>query len=107
MENQIRYLPIEIQWHIMKFTRHPVADIVVESRKFKFFSYRGASVHGSAFDRGSADAYYWRDRCPHKVVDRKRDNQGRYYDVRVDEHNLTPTEIEAYNIGYDYQESRK
>ena len=28
MENQIRNLPIEIQWHIMKFTRHPLAEIV-------------------------------------------------------------------------------
>ena len=52
--------------------------------------------HGSPYDRGSADAWYARERDPHKYP------QGTYNGERVA---LTdPAEIEAYNAGYDEAE---
>ena len=108
MEHVLGNLPPEVHWSIMKYLRHPVADIVSQSRRYKLCYYRSMSRKaGDAFDRGGADAYYWREKCPHKVVDRVRDNHGRYYDVRVGENDLTPEEIEAYHIGYDFMEHRK
>ena len=103
MEN----LPIELQWNIIKFMRHPLAEIMMQSHRYKYVYYISVSKHNDAFDRGGADAYYWRDQCPHKVIDRVKDNRGKYYDVRVEEHDLTPEEHEAYIIGYEYMKSRK
>ena len=100
-------LPIEIQWNIIKFMRHPTADIIKQSHHFKYVYYQSVSKHGDTFDRGGADAYYNRVQCPHKVIDRVKDNRGRYYDIRVEEVDLTPEEIEAYEIGYAYMEDRK
>ncbi len=101
MEHILENLPSEVHWNIIKFLRHPSAEIVKESTKHKYMYYQSVSKHGDAFDRGKADAYYMRsnDR-PHKVVDRVRDNRGRYYDVRVEEEDLTEEEREAYLIGY-------
>ena len=53
------------------------------------------SNHGSPQDRGSADAYYGRGKCPHKMVN----------NVRVT--TLTAEEIEAYNFGFDNEDDRK
>jgi hypothetical protein len=55
--------------------------------------------HGSPYDRGSADAYYWRKADPHKYP------HGTYNGERV---KLTdPEEIEAYMAGYNEQTDRK
>ena len=56
-------------------------------------------MHGSPMDRGSADAYYWRPRSPHKYPN------GTYNGERVTD--LTPEEIEEYNFGYDNETDRK
>ena len=101
MEN----LPSEIQWNIIKFMRHPTAEIVMQSPKYKNEYYRSVRKHGDAYDRGESDAYYYRDKKPHKVIDRVKDDRGRYYDIRVDD--LTPDELEAYDIGYAYMDDRK
>ena len=53
-------------------------------------------LHGSLFDRGSADSYYGRDRSPHYYP------EGTYNGPRVTD--LTEEEIAAYNAGYDYNE---
>lgn len=53
-------------------------------------------LHGSLFDRGSADSYYRRPRSPHYYPD------GTYNGQRVTD--LTEAEIEAYNAGYDWNE---
>ena len=53
-------------------------------------------THGNAFDRGSADSYYGRPRCPHKG------GVGGMSGPRVED--LTPAEVEAYHAGYDYNE---
>jgi hypothetical protein len=56
-------------------------------------------VHGGAYDRGDADAYYGRRADPHKYVD-KPDGSGR---VRV---KLTdPEEVKAYMAGYNSGDS--
>lgn len=55
--------------------------------------------YGSPYDRGSADAYYWRDREPHKYPN------GTDKPPRV---TLTdPDEIAEYNLGYDECDDRK
>ena len=53
-------------------------------------------LHGSLFDRGSADSYYGRERRPHYYP------EGTYNGPRVTD--LTEDEIAAYNAGYDYNE---
>jgi hypothetical protein len=52
--------------------------------------------HGNAFDRGSADSWYGRGRCPHKG------GVGGGSGQRTEE--LTTEEMEAYHAGYDYNE---
>jgi hypothetical protein len=55
MENKIQNLPNEIQWHIMKFTRHPVADVFravvlnsfVDALKMKRFSIGALDLQSS------------------------------------------------------------
>ena len=54
--------------------------------------------HGNPFDRGSADSYYGRARCPHKGG-----SGGLYGFTRVTE--LNDLELEAYHAGYDYNEA--
>lgn len=55
--------------------------------------------HGSPYDRGSADAYYWRSPEPHKWP------EGTYRGECV---KLTdPAEIEAYFAGYNETIERK
>ncbi len=55
------------------------------------------SDHGSYFDRGSADSYYGRARRPH------RGGVGGMSGPEILA--VTAEDIEAYNAGYDYQES--
>jgi hypothetical protein len=57
--------------------------------------------YGGPFDRGQADAYYWRERNPHYF---KGDS---YSSELVEEQNMTVEELEAYNYGYDNNPERK
>ena len=52
--------------------------------------------HGSPWDRGSADSYYGRGRAPHYYP------KGSYEGERVTI--LTPSELAAYEAGYDENE---
>lgn len=52
--------------------------------------------HGGAFDRGSADSYYGRPRAPHFYA------AGTATSQQVTD--LTPTEIQAYLAGYQWNE---
>jgi len=54
--------------------------------------------HGGPFDRGSADSYYGRVRAPHYYVGDTA------MSARIEESEMTPEAIEAYNAGYDYNE---
>jgi hypothetical protein len=55
--------------------------------------------HGSAYDRGGADAYYGRPKEPHYYP------SGTYNSERVTA--LTAEELAAYHLGYDSQTARK
>ena len=54
--------------------------------------------HGGAFDRGSADSYYGRNRDPHYYVD------GTGTSERIELKQMTAEEVEAYHAGYDWNE---
>lgn len=68
-------------------------DIMQVPEQFKKYAY-----HGGAFDRGSADAYYYRARDPHKY-------EGGVPGKRIDI--LTEEELAAYNYAYDNETDRK
>ena len=53
--------------------------------------------HGSAYDRGSADAYYGRPREPHYYTGAS------YNSIRLDAVDMSREEVAAYNQGYDDQ----
>ena len=57
--------------------------------------------HGSASDRGSADAYYWRSADPHFWPD------GSYVGTRVEKADMTQEEIVAYYDAYHSETDRK
>jgi hypothetical protein len=51
--------------------------------------------HGGPYDRGSADFWYHRGREPHYY------KGGTYTSDRVGEADMTQSEIEAYDAGYE------
>jgi len=51
--------------------------------------------HGGAYDRGGADSYYRRGRCPHYF------KGGSYTSEKVTEEQMTAAEIAAYHAGYN------
>ena len=55
--------------------------------------------HGSPYDRGSADYYYWRPFDPHKYPN------GTYVGDPVTD--LTEEELMAYSVGYELELDRK
>lgn len=57
--------------------------------------------HGSPYDRGSADAWYSRQKDPHWYP------QGSYEGERIGSESMTPLQLEAYNAGYDNEDGRK
>lgn len=56
------------------------------------------ATHGSPFDRGGADSYYSRPRCPHYWPD------GTGHGVMVDAKDMTFDQIDEYNAGYAWNE---
>jgi len=68
----------------------------------KFTSYKDRGLfdtrHGGAFDRGAADSYYGRIRDAHYFVG------STYRTEQVPKENMTESEVEAYNAGYDWNE---
>ena len=66
---------------------------VQENMKMNMGLTMEGKAHGSPYDRGHSDAYYGRERDPHKYP------EGTYNGERVTD--LTPEEIKAYNDGYD------
>ena len=57
--------------------------------------------HGGPYDRGSADAFYWRPFDPHYFLG------DTYQSPRVDLKDMTAAEIEAYTAGYNDTDERK
>jgi len=54
--------------------------------------------HGGAFDRGSADSWYHRPRQPHFYT------EGTGTSTRIEQGQMTPSEIQAYLAGYQWNE---
>ena len=54
--------------------------------------------HGGPFDRGSADSYYHRGINPHYYVGATMMSE------RIEKDQMTPTQIEEYLAGYDWNE---
>ena len=64
-------LPIELHWNVLKFLRHPVAEIFIEQKAYnKYLSTFGDTYDG--FDMNDLITFYdvWRiyNRKPYKVV---------------------------------------
>lgn len=57
--------------------------------------------HGSPYDRGSADYYYSRQYKPHWYP------EGTGRGERIEEADMTPEEIDAYDAGYKEETERK
>jgi len=55
--------------------------------------------HGSPYDRGGADSYYYRPFDPHWYP------KGTYNEPRVGEKDMTEGELEEYRIGYEENEA--
>ena len=71
----INELPNEIHFNVIKFLKHPLAEIVDDSMWFRpkrenilFKILKRNRLQGAAFDRGRADAYYDRKWDPHKWI---------------------------------------
>ena len=58
-------------------------------------------LHGSPQDRGSADRYYQRPFDPHWWPD------GTGKGIRVDKEEMSESQIEEYQFGWDNEEDRK
>ena len=57
--------------------------------------------HGSLYDRGSADAYYWRDADPHYYPN------GTYNPPRIGKEELSKEQIVEYMFAYNNETERK
>ena len=55
--------------------------------------------HGGAYDRGSADSYYGRQREPHYFTG------DTYQSTKIEEVDMSAEEIAAYHQGYDDNET--
>ena len=61
----INELPNEIHFNVIKFLKHPLAEIVDDTCNFRRSEnifvkiLKRNRLDGSAFDRGRADAYYY------------------------------------------------
>ena len=56
------------------------------------------NIHGSPYDRGSADSYYQRGRQPHWYP------EGTGHVERVPEERMSAAEIAEYHAGFDHNE---
>jgi len=57
--------------------------------------------HGGPYDRGCADAYYWREYNPHYY------KSATYQSDMVEMKDMTAEEIVAYTVGYNETTERK
>ena len=95
-------LPNEIINKTMLLNSHPVADLLKASNILKFYKYKLEREHGCPFDRGSMDAYYYRDMSPHYWTNGNGQDGG-----RVEHEQMTDSEIEAYILGYENEDDRE
>lgn len=97
----IRNLPIELTNQVMLYNSHPISDLAKNSYEFRYrFLILESRPHGSPFDRGCSDAYYYREPCPHYWTNGNGRNGGRV-------EKLTDEQEEEYLIGYEFYPERK
>ena len=60
---------------------------------------RDIYTHGGAYDRGTADSYYGRTKNPHYYP------LGTYNGDRVEQADMTLTQIDSNNLGFDENEA--
>ena len=102
----INELPNEIHFNVIKFMRHPLAEIVCKSAfrferdKIMYKVFERTNVYGSPFDRGRADSYYNRDCNHHKWIIQEGQRP-------IRDEDLNDQEIEEYELGYDWNQDRK
>ena len=93
--------PKEIQdkIYMMSNSPTPTAKIIVESYEFAYRFLKNENLpHGSPFDRGCADAYYYREPTPHKWLNGDKRQR---LDI------LTEVEELQYMVGYEAYPNRK
>ena len=96
-------IPNEIHFNVIKFLRHPLAEIVCKSAfrferdKIMYKVFVRTNVYGSPFDRGSADSYYNRDCNHHKWIIQEGQRP-------IRDEDLNDQEIEEYELGYEWNE---
>ena len=93
-------LPMEIVRRVRVIHSHPVADLVRSEEGLKNRRHRSESTHGCPYDRGSADAYYYRVPNPHYWTNGNGRDRHTVYE-------LTAEETAAYHLGYDHQHDRR
>ena len=86
---------------IQESTTQLRAKRFIEENKLDIMNARSffENYHGSPYDRGSADYYYWRPFDPHKYPN------GTYVGEAVTD--LTDEELMAYAVGYELEIDRK
>lgn len=62
---------------------------------------KGSRQNGSPYDRGSADRYYQRNYSPHWYPN------GSYKGYRIGREDMSPEEIEEYDLGWEEEDDRK
>ena len=103
----ITELPNEIHFNVIKFMKHPLAEIVDDfhfrprRENILFNILKRNRLDGSAFDRGRADAYYDRKWDPHKWI------YTSLYERPTRDIRLREEEFEEYEIGYSWEHDRK
>ena len=85
----------ETNWKELSFMSTLTANIM-KNKESKY-----DETHGGPYDRGAADSWYIRPRCPHYYG---RHGLGKAR-VRISIDEMTKAEIEAYHAGYDDNES--
>ena len=73
----------------------------MENVEIEFRNREVFTRHGGAYDRGSADAYYWRGVDPHYYTGAS------YQSTRIEEVDMSEEEIAAYMAGYNETTDRK
>ena len=97
MRNLLFDLPEGVQWNVMKFMRHPVAELFHEKWKDA----------RTATDRGNADAYYGRTPYPNRWLFSVKNTRGINWEFKLTEETMTDEDIEEYYEAYGNQRDRK
>ena len=80
--------------------RKTTKEDIALNDQYIFFEVK-RTKHGSAFDRGSADAYYGRPRSPHYWP------EGTGHGAMIEEKDMSEEQVFLYNFAYSNETDRK